>query len=183
MSMSLENCGDFTLLVSLSRGVDVSHTGFGSGTLSVNYKNSDRSICMYRNGLFARPVNDFTHHKPKGFRSIFPFFWDKTQESSFVLVNYSTDKNYRSKASVSVAMHARSNKKIIGKSIEVKAQCFVEVEIGECFNPDDISGGSGGFIILEAPGVTLSSIHVIRSSSTGQLLAVEHSRPTHAYVI
>ena len=42
--------------------------------------------------------------------------------------------------------------------------------------------GGKGTVITTCPGVTLASIHLMRARD-GRSMAIEHSRPTHAYLV
>lgn len=174
---------ELLLFVKSSIGVTFNKFNCGTGTLECFFQHRSFGEALYRNGLFARPVNEFKHHIPKGFRGIFPLEPGRSLSQNIVLVNYSSDYSYSNTAFVSCSVYSTSGDLVFQEKdiFEIPPFEFIEQDLVSII-PRQIKLVSGMFVVLEAVGVTLSSIHSVRIDSGG-LVAIEHSRPTHQYVV
>lgn len=176
--------GQFLLIA--DRGVKLSNQSYTTGTIAAMYQ-TDTSFTCYRNGIFARPVNDFKHHVPKGFRCIVPqIYVNEDVETSAVFMNFSSDINYNKSASPKMTLYNYCNDKLEGKYKTLKPFGSYEQSLSETFGEnvrDFLSPGKGyGTLVAEQSDVTLSSIHLIRNKKLNTI-GIEHTRPTHMYVI
>lgn len=173
--------------VRATKGTSVNFAGFHTGTFTVSYL-SNNNIAMYRNGIFGRPVNDFNHHRPVGFRSFFPILSNELVYSNLVIINYSSADNYKHVAVVELTLvrtiNGVSQKFELGCK-QIAANKWIEIDI-DLLTKENYGGGSNSlvsnYIVASASGVTCSSIHLLRSKIDKSIVAVEHSRPTHMYV-
>jgi hypothetical protein len=176
---------DGLFLLIADRGVKLVES-FSTGTVSAVYS-SPKTFSCYRNGIFARPVNELSHHKPQGFRSIAPhMFVSGDVVSSAFFCNFSSDPAYDQVANPTVRLY-RDEKEFLeakfgpiapfGGAEKSMVELFGE-EAEEFLRP---TNGSGT-LVAEESGRTLTSIHLIRNRKTGGM-SIEHTRPTHMYVV
>lgn len=176
---------DGQFLVIADRGLKLD-TGFSTGTLSATYLN-DHTFTCYRNSIFARPVNELTHHRPQGFRSIAPhMFVSDELESSALFCNFSSDPRYSETANPKVKLYRNEREFLEADFGPIPAFGAAEKSMSELFGKgvkEYLKASSGsGTLIAEQTGITLSSIHLIRNRKTGSM-SIEHTRPTHMYVL
>jgi hypothetical protein len=177
----------YGVYVRAEKGSSVNFAGFHTGTFTVSYL-SNHNVAMYRNGIFGRPVNDFNHHRPLGFRSFFPILTNEFVYSNLVIINYSSADNYKHVATIELTLvnttDGISSKVELGCK-QIAANEWIEINI-DLLIKENCGGGSNNsassYIVAFAPGVTCSSIHLVRSRIDQSIVAVEHSRPTHMYV-
>jgi len=176
--------GQFLLIA--DRGIKLSPQSYTTGTIAAMYI-TESSFTCYRNGIFARPVNDFNHHVPKGFRCIVPqIYVNEDVETSAVFMNFSSDPNYSKKASPKMTLLNHKNERLEGTYKTLQPFGSYEQSLTETFGKDVkeflMPGKGYGTLIAEQTDVTLSSIHLIRNHKQNTL-GIEHTRPTHMYVI
>ncbi len=180
------NITDSQFLLIADRGLKLSPFSYTTGTVSATYKNSNGFTC-YRNGIFARPVNEFSHHKPRGFRSIAPhMFCNKEVMASAYFFNFSSDPFYDHEVNPNVKLINSANEEWEGKFGSIKPFGAKESSLEEIFGEKVINfldkGDGSGTLIAEESSHTLGSIHLLRNKLTGSM-SMEHTRPTHMYVI
>ena len=176
--------GQFLLIA--DRGIKLSEQSYTTGTIAAVYSTNNSFTC-YRNGVFARPINDFKHHKPRGFRCIVPqIYVSKDIETSAIFMNFSSNPNYDKKASPKMKLYNHLNESIEGSFKTLEPFGSYEQSLTETFgkNVKDflLSGKGYGTLVAEQDDITLSSIHLIRNHKLNTM-GIEHTRPTHMYVI
>jgi hypothetical protein len=174
--------GQFLLIA--DRGVKLDG-GYGIGTIGAVYRNKHTFTC-YRNGAFARPINEASHHRPSGFRSIAPHMtYTDGLESSAYFFNFSSDANYKRGAAPGVRLYRRREEYLEGTFGLIPPFGAAERSLSEMFGTQAreflADTGGVGTLIAEAEGVTLGSVHLIRNRTAGTM-GIEHTRPTHLYV-
>jgi hypothetical protein len=174
--------GQFLLIADRPVKLD---TGYGIGTVSASYFDGDQFTC-YRNGAFARPTNEFTHHRPIGFRSIAPHMMSsRSVEAAAYFFNFSSDSSFDRTANPTLRLYRSKTEYLEGKFGPIEPFGAAERSIKELFgeNVSQFLGAGDGYgtLIAEQEGMTLGSIHLLRNSG-GRLLAIEHTRPTQLYV-
>ena len=182
-NIDLQN-GQFLLIA--DRGLKLVPQSYTTGTISAVYMNQHSYTC-YRNGIFARSVNDFNHHRPKGFRSIAPhMFANNEVEASAYFFNFSSDLKYSETVNPKVKIYNSENKFLEGEFGEIKAFGAMEKSLTDIFGIKIIdflaTGNGNGTLIAEEPGHTLGSIHLLKNKYT-KSMSMEHTRPTHMYVV
>ncbi len=175
---------DAQFLMIADRGIKLG-PGFSTGTLTATYFN-DRTFACYRNSIFARPVNEFSHHRPVGFRSIAPqVVVTEEIESSAFFCNFSSDHRYDFTANPTARLYRGKEDFLEASFGAIAPQGGVERSITDIFGDAAIDflrpAGGYGTLIASQNGVTLTSIHLLRNRRTGSM-SIEHSRPTHSYV-
>jgi len=175
--------GQFLLVA--DRGVKLD-SGYSIGTVGAVYR-SPRTFTCYRNGAFARPMNEFAHHKPRGFRSIAPhMIANGTSEASIYLFNFSSDPSFDRPASPKVRLYRRQNEYLEGQFGSIPPFGAAERSLSDMFGPsvgEFLAEGDGmGTLIAEESALTLGSIHLIRNRMAGAM-SIEHTRPTQLYVL
>lgn len=161
-------------------------SGLSTGTLSATYL-SDSFFTCYRNGIFARAVNEFSHHRPSGFRSIAPhMFVTKDIDSSAFFCNFSSDPDYAQTANPKVKLFRNATECLEGSFGEIPPMGGKERTMRELFG-DAVEEflkptGGCGTLVAEQNGITLTSIHILRNRAA-KTMSIEHTRPTHMYVI
>jgi hypothetical protein len=174
--------GQFLLIC--DRGIKLDG-GYGIGTVGATYHTPVGFSC-YRNGAFARPINDFSHHRPTGFRSIAPHLSiSKDIETSAYFFNFSTDPNYQFSANPKVTLLISDGRKLEANFGEIPPFGAREASISKIFGPGAKKFLSkeniGATLIAEQSGVTIGSLHIVRNLKNGAM-GIEHTRPTHMYI-
>ncbi len=175
--------GQFLLIA--DRGVKLDG-GYSIGTVTATYKSKFGFTC-YRNAAFARPINEFKHHRSYGFRSIAPHMVVKDGiESSAYFFNFSSDPDYEFTANPEVRMYRDDGEFLTAKFGDIPPFGSREYSMTEIFGNevgDFLRSNDGyGTLVAEQKGVTMGSMHMIRNSKTNSL-SIEHTRPTHMYVV
>lgn len=182
-TLGLEPADRMAMLV-LSRGnADGWRTSPGSFTMSYS---GERSFCAYRTGAFARTLNDPGRKSHVGFRGINPKA-EATAEAvaSVLLINHSSDPRWDAVADPRCELLRADGEKLTAGFGAIPPFGARERSLPDLFGPgveDFLAPGGGlGTLITTCEGVTLASLHLLRNRA-GQLKAIEHSRPTHAYL-
>ena len=172
--------GQFLLIA--DRGVKLDG-GYSIGTVTAAYL-GDGFTC-YRNAAFARPINEFSHHRPVGFRSIAPHMvLSGETEASAYFFNFSSDPSYDFTACPTLTLLRDDGAKLTGTFGQIPPFGARERSLTEMFGEATrpfLAGSAYATLIAEQPGVTLGSIHLIRNRARGGM-SIEHTRPTHMYV-
>lgn len=174
--------GLFILIASRGR-LDRWSTSPGSAT--IRYV-GERFIAGYRTGLFARPLNEQNGKGHFGFTGINPqVLVGEDMIASVLLINHSSDPCYDRPVTPVIRLYADSCTFLETTFGTIPPHGCLERTIPELF-PDAASflasSGGRGFTIAQAPGVSLASIHLLRSRS-GRTLGLDHSRPSYANVV
>ena len=175
---------DGMFLVVMSRG---RRDAFDSspGSFSMTYEN-DRSYTCYRTGAFGRVLNDPRVKKHSGFMSVNPkVVVDDKHTSSVFLINHSSWTGYEQTVEPTIDLLRPDGAKLSGSFGPVPPFGGVERGVEEVFpNAREFLGPSGGLgmTVTRAQGATLAGLSLTRSRD-GALMAIEHTRPTQAYLI
>jgi hypothetical protein len=176
---------DYIAIVIMSRGRP---DGFRSspGSYSMTYYN-DRIYTTYRTGGFARALNDPKRKKHGGFRGINPkVLVNANHLSSLGLINHSSDPQYNETARPRTVLLRADGKTMEADFGEIPAFGGLVRSMEDLFGPSVRefleSAGGLGTTITTCPGITLASLHLC-AARDGSSLALEHSRPTHTYLI
>lgn len=175
---------DAQFLLIADRGVKLDG-GYSIGTVTAAYGGSSGFSC-YRNAAFARPTNEFSHHRPLGFRSIAPHMVCSGDiETSAYFFNFSSDSAYDYTVNPDVSLLRDDGERLDAKFGDIPPFGARERRLTEIFGVEvrNFLGGANryGTLIAEASGVTIGSIHILRNEKHGSL-GIEHTRPTHMYV-
>ncbi|MEK9643939.1 MAG: hypothetical protein VW547_00205 [Alphaproteobacteria bacterium] len=169
-------------LLIADRGVKLDG-GYSIGTVTAAYGGETGFTC-YRNAAFARPVNEFAHHRPVGFRSIAPHMACFGEiEASAYFFNFSSDPDYAFTANPTVRLLRDDGQSLEAAFGSIPPFGARERSLSELFGPEvrDFLDGQYGTLIAEQDGVTIGSVHIIRNRKT-RSMGIEHTRPTHMYV-
>lgn len=176
---------DYIAIVIMSRG---RADGFRSspGSYSMTYYN-DRIYTTYRTGGFARALNDPKRKKHGGFRGINPkVLVNATHLSSLGLINHSSDPLYNEMARPRTVLLRADGQTMEADFGEIPPFGGLVRSMEDLFGPTvrDFLAPAGGLgtTITTCPGITLASLHLC-AARDGSSLALEHSRPTHTYLI
>ena len=175
--------GQFLLIA--DRGIKLD-TDYTTGTITATYISPHGFTC-YRNGIFARPVNHFHHHRPVGFRSIAPHMCvTDSAEASAYFFNFSSDLNFSDAANPKTFLYRNDQECLEADFGTIPPFGAAERSITEIFGDEAKSflqpTHGFGTLIAEQTGITLGSIHLIRNQET-RSMSIEHTRPTHMYVL
>jgi hypothetical protein len=175
--------GQFLLIA--DRGVKLDG-GYSIGTVTAAYL-SRKGFTCYRNAAFARPFNEFTHHRPVGFRSIGPHMTiTDAFETSAYFFNFSSDPAYNFTANPTVTLLRDDGATLEGTFGEIPPfgarECGLNEMFGEQVREFLAPPMSYGTLIAEQAGVALGSAHLVRNRENGAI-GIEHTRPVHMYVI
>lgn len=175
--------GQFLLIA--DRGVKLDG-GYSIGTVTAAYVSATGFSC-YRNAAFARPINEFGHHRPTGFRSIAPHMvCGDDAEASAYFFNFSSDTSYSLTANPRVTLRREDGSDLQAMFGGIPPFGARERSISDLFGAEGreflARAGGYGTLIAEQDGVTLGSLHLIRNRRNGGL-GIEHTRPTHMYVL
>jgi hypothetical protein len=174
--------GQFCLIC--DRGVKLDG-GYSIGTVGASY-HTENSFTCYRNAAFARPINEFSHHRPFGFRSVAPHMkWTLDIETSVYLFNFSSNPNHNRIAHPTIRLYRNDREFIEGKFGDIPPFGAAERTMNEMFGAENreflAPTGGMGTLIAEQPNMTLGSIHIVRNRKN-KAMGIEHTRPTHLYV-
>jgi hypothetical protein len=177
--------GDYIAIMVMTRG---RMDGFRSspGSYSMTYYN-DRVYTTYRTGGFARALNDPNRKRHTGFRGINPKVVVNDQFlSSLMLINHSSDPLYNETAIPRSVLLREDGETREAEFGPIPPFGGIVKSMEDLFGTDVrdflASSGGRGTTITTCPGVTLASIHVMRARD-GSSLSIEHSRPTHTYLL
>lgn len=156
------------------------------GSYSMTYY-SDRFYTTYRTGGFVRTLNDPRRKSHFGFRGINPkAVATGKQMSSLLLINHSSSPAYdRTVAPTALLLRPDGQTREAGFG-EIPPFGGVERSLEDLFGADVVEFlapfGGQATTITTCPGVTLASLHLMRARD-GSSMSIEHSRPTHTYLI
>jgi hypothetical protein len=176
---------DYMAIVIMSRGIPNTIRS-SPGSYSMTYF-STSVYTTYRTGGFARTLNDSKKKKQYGFRGINPKIVvnDKISSSLF-LINHSSNPLYDKSAMPNVVLLRKDGKYLESNFGIIPPFGGVERSMEELFGNDVIEFlrpmGGKGTTITTCPGVSLASIH-LRRLKNGNSMSIEHSRPTHTYLM
>jgi hypothetical protein len=175
--------GQFLLIA--DRGVKLDG-GYSIGTVTAAY-GGDAGFTCYRNAAFTRPVNEFAHHRPVGFRSIAPHMMiNDDNEAAAYFFNFSSDPGYDFTANPNVTLLRDDGERLEGRFGPIPPFGARERSLSDLFGPavrDFLAPPfTYGTLIAEQAGVTIGSAHIIRNRHN-RSMGIEHTRPTHMYVM
>lgn len=175
---------DAMCLVVMSRG---RRDAFDSspGSFSMTYE-GEHSYTCYRTGAFGRILNDARVKKHSGFMSVNPkVVVDRRHTSSVLLINHSSWTAYNETVEPTVELLRPDGAKLQAPFGPVPPFGGIERGVEELF-PDAaefLSPSQGhGMTVTRARGATLAGLSLTRSRD-GAMMAIEHTRPTQAYLI
>jgi hypothetical protein len=122
-----------------------------------------------------------------GFRGINPkVVATKDRMSSVLLINHSSHPEYDATVTPTSLLIRPDGAQREATFGSIAPFGGVERSAAELFG-DDVTEFLGpynglGTVITTCPGVTLASLHLMRSTR-GHSMAIEHSRPTHVYLL
>lgn len=156
------------------------------GSYSMTYATA-RTFTTYRTGGFTRILNDPKKKSHFGFRGINPVtLADDRAMSSIFLINHSSDPSYDTTVTPRVVLLRADGATREATFGPIPAFGGRERRINDLFGSDVgaflAPFGGRGTTITTCPGVTLASLHLLRSRD-GSSFSIEHSRPTHAYLL
>jgi hypothetical protein len=176
---------EYMAILIMSRG---RADGFRSSPGSYSMTNcDDRRYTTYRTGGFARSLNDPRRKRHSGFRGINPkAVANERSMSSLLLINHSSWPQYDQTVtprSVLLRADGATREADFGP---IRPFEGVERSLADLFGNDvaDFLAPSAGrgTVITTCAGVTLASIHLMRSRD-GTSMSIEHSRPSHTYLL
>ncbi|MBL4889039.1 MAG: hypothetical protein JKX97_03320, partial [Candidatus Lindowbacteria bacterium] len=177
--------GDYMAIIVLSSGV-MNFFGGSPGAFSVTYV-GEKTYTTYRTGGFTRTLNDPRKKKHYGFRGINPkIVVDDSFMSSILLINHSSYTGYEKEITPEAKLIREDGETREAKFGLIQPFGGLERNMEELFGTDVsdfLAPYKGrGTVITRATGATLAAIHLLRKTD-GTSMAIEHSRPTHAYLL
>ncbi len=152
------------------------------GNMTVRYA-SNQAVAGYRTGFFARPLNEKKGHY--GYMGLNPALSQNPQiESGILLINHSSDPEYSKAVTPKVRLYKSHDEFIESELGAIAPHGFLEKGLHEIFPQFESfkAGAKNLWTVSNCQGVSLASFHTYRNRQ-GQLMAIEHSRPSHAQVI
>jgi hypothetical protein len=152
------------------------------GNMTVRYTNP-QAVCGYRTGFFARPLNSGKGHF--GYTGLNPALSYNPQiQSGNLLINHSSEPSYNQSVNPKIRLHRSKEEYVEASFGEIQPHGFREVNLQSLFPEFEKwkSESPNLWTVSECKGVTLASFHTYRNRE-GNLLAIEHSRPSHTQVI
>jgi len=175
---------DGMVLIIMSRG---RRDAFDSspGSFSMTYESADSYTC-YRTGAFGRILNDARVKRHGRFMSVNPkVIVDDTHTSSVFLINHSSWPGYDETVVPSVDLVHPDGRFLSASFGPVPPFGGVERGVEELF-PDArefLRSSRGlGMTVTRMEGASLAGLSLTRSRD-GRTMAIEHTRPTQAYLI
>jgi hypothetical protein len=175
---------DGMFLVVMSRG---RRDAFDSspGSFSMTYENEHSYTC-YRTGAFGRVLNDVRVKRHSGFMSVNPkVLIDDDHTSSVMLINHSSWTGYDETVEPTVDLLRPTGEKLSAPFGPVPPFGGVEQPLEALFpEARDFLAPSGGYgmSVTHVKGASLAGLSLTRSRD-GRLMAIEHTRPTQAYLV
>lgn len=174
--------GEFLLIASRGR---LDKFSSSPGNVTARYIQNSK-ISGFRTGLFSRFLNSSSKGH-FGFTGLNPKVRiDDRYEASLMLINHSSNPEYNLTAEPTVYLHRNETEFLEASFGPIPPLGIREKKLTDLF-PDcqDFLSPTGGlgYTVTKVKGITLASLHIMRSKQTGGLLAVEHSRPAHAAII
>jgi hypothetical protein len=175
---------DGMFLVVMSRG---RRDAFDSspGSFSMTYE-SDATYTCYRTGAFGRVLNDFRVKRHSGFMSVNPkVVIDDRYSSSVFLINHSSNPAYDDTVRPSVELLRPDGARLEGDFGPVPPFGGAERDLEDIFpGAREFLAPSGGLgmSVTRVSGYTLAGLSLVRSRDR-RFMAIEHTRPTQAYLI
>lgn len=156
------------------------------GSYSMTYV-GEKTYTTYRTGGFARLLNEKSRKKHHGFRGINPkILVTADYSSSVLLINHSSDPSYADVAKPRCVLLREDGQSLEADFGEIPAFGGLERSMDDLFGAsvaDFLAPSQGrGTTIITCPGITLASLHLLRRRD-GTSMAIEHSRPTHTYLL
>jgi hypothetical protein len=152
------------------------------GNMTARYS-TPKSVAGYRTGFFARPLNCGKKHY--GYTGLNPGMpSDPRIRSGVLLINHSSDPAYNQSVSPVMRLYRGKDAYLERSFGAIPPHGFRELMVADAF-PEAVEWRQARqplWMVTECKGVTLASFHVYRDLE-GQLLAIEHSRPSHAQVL
>jgi hypothetical protein len=173
--------GQFLLIADRGLKLDGSYS---IGTVTAAYLGC--GFTCFRNAAFARPINEFAHHRPVGFRSIAPqMVLNAATEGSAYFFNFSSDPRYDFSACPSVTLIRDDGATMTSSFGTIPPFGARERSLTEMFGKaarEFLAEGAYATLLAEQTDVTIGSIHLTRNHKCGAM-SIEHTRPTHMYVM
>lgn len=152
------------------------------GSMTARYS-AEHGIAGYRTGFMARPLNAGKGHY--GFTGLNPATTNNPHiRMGILLINHSSNPAYNQSAAPVVRLHRTKNDYIERSFGMIAPHGFLEIDLETVF-PElaAMKENHGPFwFVTECKGTTLASFHTYRNMQH-QLLAIEHSRPSHAHIL
>lgn len=172
---------DELILFVASRGRGDKNTS-SPGNMTARYVTST-SIAGYRTGFFARPLNDQKGHY--GFTGLNPaLVSDEKIKSGLLLMNHSSNPDYNQSVNPTIKIYAETGETFEAAFGSISPHGYKEVILDDAFS--EIAKWKkyrvNFWSSTHCKGVTLASFHTYRDTNN-ILIAIEHSRPSHAQVI
>jgi len=140
----------------------------------------------YRTGLFTRTLNPTSGKKHFAFTGINPqVMVHKDLVASVLLINHSSDPAYDRTVSPTIRLYRNSREYLEAPFGEIPSHGALERCVTKLFPQAEsyLSENQGrGLTVAHAPGVTLASLHLLRSPK-GTTLGIDHSRPAYTNVV
>ena len=172
---------DGLILFVASRG-RVDPMGSSPGNMTARYV-GPHCVSGYRTGFFSRSLNDSKGHY--GFLGLNPALTRNPEiRAGLLLINHSSDLAYGKAVEPRVRLYKSHDDFLEADFGPIAPHGFREVALVELF-PELESWGKDAcniWAVTECKGVTLASFHTYRNRRT-ELMAIEHSRPSHTQVI
>jgi hypothetical protein len=175
---------DGLVILIASRG-RVDRWSSSPGSATVRYVGKSY-IAGFRTGLFARALNPVHDSRHRGFTGINPqVLVTEDVEASVLLMNHSSDPEYDRAVRPTIRLYRDPATYLEAAFAEIPPHGARECSVSELF-PDArrfLAPTRGkGLTIAKAQGVTLASVHLLRSRS-GTTFGLDHSRPAYANVV
>lgn len=172
--------GTFILIANHGRP-DLFGSSPGNATLTAI---GPKTVAGYRTGFFCRPLNDGKKHF--GFTGLNPQIQiNNIFLASLLFINHSSNPSYNQFVNPKVRLYRNPEEFIETDFGEIPPHSILEKTILELFPECEsflASNDGRGYSITTLKGATLASIHILRSRN-GELLSMEHSRPSHPNVV
>lgn len=155
------------------------------GSTSVRYVGRNY-VAGYRTGLFSRTLNPVGVKKHFGFTGLNPqVMVSDGLTASVLLINHSSDPLHDTPARPSIRLYRNPTEYLEADFGEIAPHGALERGVLELF-PDAPEflrqNGGRGYSVTRAVGVSLASIHILRSPD-GRTVGMDHSRPAHTNLV
>ncbi len=152
------------------------------GNMTARYSN-DTTAAGYRTGFFSRPLNNGKGHY--GYTGLNPATSLKPNiQNGILLINHSSNPAYNETARPVIRVYTDAKTFLEKPFPAIAPHGFSEALVEDLF-PEVIKWKENKtpfWIVTECKGTSLASFHTYRDNH-GNLLAIEHSRPSHAQVL
>lgn len=159
--------------------------GSSPGSATMRYVGANY-VAGFRTGLFTRVINPVNGKKHFGFTGINPqVMVHPNLVASVLLINHSSDPAYDRAVAPTIRLYRNNTEYLEAPFGDIPSHGALERRVTDLFPQAEayLAANQGrGLTVAHASGVSLASLHLLRSPK-GDTLGIDHSRPAYTNVV